>query len=225
VRVSGHFLWDGKPQVPAEVLTQPVLALESADRDLSLGFPQSPFVPLGGQAPPAPVPFTIEGVLPGRYLIGVSVVAAGYSIEGADWRGLDLLSSPLAITGDADVSGVVVRLTSKASSVSGVVRDTSGRPTSGGSVIVFPASPEAWVAIGFTANRFRLAPTDVNGVYAHTQLPPGDYLIAAISPADRARWIDPQFLSAAAATATRLRIGAGATIAQDLQTTRTGAGR
>jgi hypothetical protein len=159
-------------------------------------------------------------VLPGRYLIGTAVgaaLSAGFSLEGAEWRGRDLLSSPLEVSGDADITGVVVRVTSKPTSVSGTVRDANGTPATSGSVIVFPASPAAWEAVGFTARRFRSAPITPGGAYLHRELPPGDYLVAAISDADRMKWLNRDFLSAAAASATRLRIDSGTTIAQDLR--------
>jgi hypothetical protein len=158
-------------------------------------------------------------------VIGVQIGAVGFSIEGADWRNVDLLSSPLAVSGTADVTGVVIRLTSKTTRVSGVVRESSGTAFASGSVIVFPASPETWTAIGFTARRFRSAPVDPNGAYAHTQLPPGDYFITFVSTADRAHWTDPKFLAAAAKTATRLRVEPGATIALDLRAVETGGRR
>src|SRR6185503_12952920 len=70
VSVSGYFLWDGQPNAPSGLTAAPRIGLESADGDLSLGFPESGFSRLSGQAP-SPLPFTIDGVLPGRYLLGM----------------------------------------------------------------------------------------------------------------------------------------------------------
>lgn len=217
VRVSGLVLWDGRQEAPAGLPAAPMIGLEPADGDLSLGFPQSGFVSLSGQAPPTPITFAIDGVLPGRYLLGTTLLAGSFSIEGAEWRGRDLLSSPLEVSGDGEVSGVVVRFTTKTSRLSGTVRDTNGAPATSGSVIVFPASPAAWDAIGFTARRFASVPVGAGGVYVHTQLPPGDYLVSAISAADRSKWLDREFLSTAASAAARVRIEPGAMLAQDLR--------
>ena len=217
VRVSGHFLWDGQPAAPSSVTSAPMVGLESADGDLSLGFPQSAFARLSGEAASSPVPFTIEGVLPGRYLMGAILVTGGFTLEGAEWRGRDLLSTPLDVTGENPVTGVVVRLTTKKTSVSGTVRDGSGAAATGGSVIAFPVSPAAWETIGFRGRRFASAPIAAGGSYVLTQLPPGEYLVTVIPAADRARWLTRDFLLAAAAGATRVRIEPGATLMQDLR--------
>jgi hypothetical protein len=97
------------------------------------------------------------------------------------------------------------------------VRDANGAPAASGAVIVFPASTEAWESIGFSARRFASVPIGAGGVYAHTQLPPGDYLVSAIAAADRARWLDREFLSSAARAAVRVEIAPGGIATQDLR--------
>jgi hypothetical protein len=216
VRVSGHFLWDGQPDAPAGMSALPRIGLESADGDLTLGFPGSAFATLSGQAPPSPVPFAIEGVLPGRYLLGNLLTVTGFSVEKAEWRGRDILSSPLEVSGESDVTGVVVRLTSKPATLRGAVHDANGAPATSGLVIAFPTSPAAWDFVGFTARRFVSAPIAPGGAYVLTQLPPGEYLLSAISAEDGAGWLNRDFLSAAAATATRVKVESGA-ITQDLR--------
>jgi hypothetical protein len=214
VRVSGHFLWDGRPGGPEGAFV-PRVGLESADGDLLRGFPQSAFSRYEGSTP-SPVPFVVEGVLPGRYLLGAAL-AGGLSLEAAEYRGRDLLTTPIEVAGDADITGVVVRLTSRPTRISGTVLDASGAPATSGAVIVFPASESAWETMGTRAWRFRSVPLGARGSYLLTQLPPGDYLVAAISAPDRARWLEREFLSAAAATATRVRVDPGVAIVQDLR--------
>jgi hypothetical protein len=215
VRVSGHFLWDGQSDRP-DGLVIPMVGLEPADGDLSRGFPQSPS---RRDDTGSPVPFTIDGVLPGRYLMGVTLVTRDFTLEAAEWRGRDLLSSPLEVSGDADITGVVVHLTSRPTRVSGTVLDASGTPAAWGAVIVFPASESAWETRGFRARRFRSVPIGGRGAYVITQLPPGEYLVTAIPASDRARWLEREFLSTAAATATRVRVESGAAIAVDVRMT------
>jgi hypothetical protein len=215
VRVSGHYLWDGRQEAP-EGLLIPMVSLEPADGDLSRGFPQSPFTRDGKGTP---VPFTIEGVLPGRYLMGGALVTGGFSLEGAEWRGRDLLTTPLEVSGETDITGVVVHLTSRPTRVSGTVLDASGAPATSGAVIVFPASESAWETMGLRARRFGSVPIGGGGAYVITQLPPGDYLMTAIPAPDRARWLEREYLSMAAATATRVSVESGAAIVQDVRMT------
>jgi hypothetical protein len=215
IRVSGHYLWDGQQDAPAGVF-RPLVALESVDGDLAIGFPASDFVPPTDDAP-SPMPFTIEGVLPGRYVVGRVQPPDGFALEGAEWRGRDVLSSPIEVGDDSAVTGLVVRVTSKPASTGGTVRDTNGVPATSGLVIAFPAASAAWDTVGLSAPRFRSAPIAAGGRYLLTQLPPGDYLVTAISAADRSRWLNREFLSSAAATATRIRVETGATMTQDLR--------
>jgi hypothetical protein len=215
VTVTGHYLWDGAEAPPNGVRTESLIRLEPADGDLSL-YVRGRTQPRGpNEVMPIPVPFTIAGVLPGRYVFG-SVSAGQFVVEAIEWRGRDLLTSPLEVEGDRDISGVVIRMSSKPTLVTGSVSTANG-PASTGVVVLFPATPSLWRNFGLTAMLFKTASIAATGSYNFSMLTPGDYFLAAVPDEDRNRWTDPDYLAAIAGLATRVSVSAGSTITQNLR--------
>lgn len=217
VTVSGHFLWDGSPDLPSGIQRGPLIRLEPASGDLSMGLPFGGLSrPPAGGPPPSPLPFSISRVLPGRYAVGGSLGASGYVVEAVDHGGRDLLTTPLVVEGGKDITGIVVRLTSKTSSLTGYVRNTNGSAADSGAVIFFPADRAAWQDYGLGAQRFKTATITSLGSYRAPALLPGEYFLAAVSDADRHRWTDPAFLQTLVPRATRITMAPGLNLTQDL---------
>jgi len=216
VKVSGHFLWDGSETPPESLRLQPPVRLEPADGDLSLGVRNRMNVRPDGQALPSPLPFELNGVLPGRYLLSY-VESGGFSLEGAEWNGRDLLAMPLEVDGSKDVTGVVIRLSSKRIALTGSVQDANGAPATTGAVLTFPASPALWRNFGLSANLFRTSTIVSDGTFRVDRLVPGEYLIVAVPDEDRSKWLDAEFLAGVAGFATRIRVEPGATISRNLR--------
>jgi hypothetical protein len=211
VKVSGTFLWDGVETPPAGV-SVPVVRLEAADGDLSLNLRSS-----GTSRPePGAAGFLIDGALPGRYLFP-SISLGTFSLEGIEWRGRDLITSPLEVEGDRDITGIVIKMSSKTNTVTGSVRDSSGAVALSGGVIVFPASQTLWRNFGLSATLFRTGSVLADGTYKFTRLVPGEYLIAAVPDEDRSKWVDPEYLESISGAATRIQVLPGATVTQNLR--------
>lgn len=220
ITVSGHYLWDGAEAPAMGTRVEPSVRLEPADGDLSLVVrartsPRGP-----NEVMPVPIPLTIEGVLPGSYVFG-SVSAGTYSLESIEWRGRDLLTSPLEVEGDRDITGVVIKVSSKPTSVTGSVSTATG-PATTGAVVVFPATPGLWRNFGLSAMLFRTGSIAANGTYSFSQLVPGEYLLAAVPDEDRMKWTDPDYLASIAGVATRVTVAPGAKVTQSLRMTRGG---
>ncbi len=216
VTISGHFVWDGSATPPAGTRFLPSVRAESSDGNLALG------LPFGGISPPADPaavswPFTISSVLPGRYVFASSSISTDFVLEAIELGGRDLLTSPLEVTGDSDIAGVVVRLTSKKSSVTGFVRTSAASTAINGAVIFFPVDRAHWKDYGLSASRFATTAVTASGSYRAPFLPPGDYYAAAVPDADRPRFLDPEFLATLVAHASRIRVSPGSQINQDLQ--------
>ena len=60
---------------------------------------------------------------------------------------------------------------------------------------------------------------DQNGKYQIRGLPPGDYYVAAIDPAEPGEWFEPAFLDQQRASAARLTLGDGDVKSQDFRLT------
>lgn len=216
VTVSGHYVWDGLEAPPDALRLQPFLRLEPADGDMSLGVKTRTSLRTAGAALPSPVPFTLEGVMPGRYVVS-QTETVGYGLERIEWNGRDLLTSPLDVDGSKDIDGIVVRMTSKRITVSGSVRDADGRVATSGAVLTFPASPALWRNIGLSAQLFRTSTIVSGGAYRVDGLVPGEYLLVAVPDADRKKWVDPDFLASVAGMASRIRVEPGSVVTQELR--------
>ena len=211
VKVSGHFLWDDSETPPTGVSTTSV-RLEPADGDLSRMLRSTVVRNLDQR----PVQFTVDGALPGRYLFP-AISSGSFSLESIEWRGRDLIASPLEVEGDRDITGIVIRMSSKTNTITGSVRDASGAVTSSGAVLVFPAASSLWRNFGLSAILFRTTSLAADGTFRLTRLVPGEYLIAAVSDEDRSKWVDPDYLSSISGAATRIQVTPGATVTQNLR--------
>lgn len=220
VSVSGHFEWDGSETPPAGVPSPPMVRIEPADGDVNLGiifaFPPRP---APGAAPPTRFTFTLENVLPGRYVLSELIGGATFTLAGAEWNGRDILASGLEVSGERDVTGVVLKMAAGRSFITGAVRAANGEPASDVLVVSFPIAPAEWPYTGISAVRFRSAAVASDGTYRLPGVLPGEYFVAAIPVSERGRWLDPVALAALAPQATRVAVRVGATTTQDLRVT------
>ena len=214
VKVSGHFLFDGAEAPPSSTTLNPVARLEPVDGDMTLALRSR--VPVRGpaDAPLVPLPLSIEGVAPGRYFFG-GISAGQYSVESIAWNDRDVLVTPLEVE-DKDVTGVVIRMTSKPATVTGTVRDASG-PATTGAVIAFPAAPAQWRDFGMSAMLFRTSAIAADGAFRLERMIPGEYLLAAVPDEDRNKWLDPDYLASIAGSSTRVRVTPASTTSQSLR--------
>lgn len=154
--------------------------------------------------------FTITGVIPGRYILRAGGGVMKSSIVG----GQDTLDFPLEFTGERDINDAVLTVTDRFSELSGVLTDAAGKPAVDFAIVVAPADPRFWLP---GARRVMLTRPDTSGRYAFRSLPPGDYMIAAVTDLDQGGQYDPEFLKAVAGGSVRVSIGEGARVAQDLR--------
>src|SRR5579862_4768290 len=190
----------------AEGVTPPpyvFLLAEPANGDPSLGFPgvREPVQTRSGSGT-AGMPFAIEGLMAGTYLLTLnnpnfapmSVMSAGRDVRETGFDGS--LSH--------DFNDVIVTLTNKFAEVSGNVRGDHGPAAA--AVIAFPADRERWTNYGLTPLRLMSAAAGSNGTYELPRLVEGDYFLIAVDPAQSSAWVDPAFLAAAAPHATRVSV-------------------
>ena len=148
VTVSGEVVWDGPPGTyvnPASGQTYPALPgvrLEPAAGDARL-FPT--WTGLGG--PPATQQFSVTGLRAGEYVIRPSC-SPGTTVVRIVANGQDVTTRTID-TSSGDISGVVVTMTTKATTISGSVRDVT-EPGQRTSVVAFPVEKRQWSRYGLT---------------------------------------------------------------------------
>jgi hypothetical protein len=161
--------------------------------------------------------FKTAGHPPGQYTIAVGRGGGRGSptIRSITVGGRDITNTPLELR-NADVVDVVIKMSDRVGSVSGVVRTAGGQAASTATTIVFPADYRALVANGLTGGRVLNVAASRSGAYAANGLTPGEYLIAAVDDAEVSDNQDSAFFDALARGATRITIGDAEKKVQDL---------
>ncbi len=205
---SGRYAWEG----PRRTTPGGVVMAQPANGAASLG------VVVAQSDSKDPDSFTIQGLLPGRYVLTATpvMIAQGARVKSVVCGDRDYVSSVIDTTSQADFPGCLVTLTSVVTEVSGTVRDGQNRVTREAAVLMFPAESAQWADIGLTPARVKCLQVASDGSYRFRTLPAGDYLAIAIPLTAMEDWLDPQFFQRAAAAATRVRLDWGVVAAQNL---------
>jgi protocatechuate 3,4-dioxygenase beta subunit len=142
---------------------------------------------------------------------------------GGDWivksvtvDGRDITAEVMDLTGTSAVSGVVITLTDKMSSVTGLVRGRDGQTVRNYVVVLLPRdSMEAAVA----SRWIRTARADSNGRFQLRRILPGRYVAAAVDYIEPAQQHAPEFQQRIRRGARELTVGEGQALTLDLTLT------
>jgi hypothetical protein len=202
-RVSGRLEFEGTADRPAgAALTGIRINLDPADgsrlTDDGLAF-QAGHPDEDGR-------FNTMGVPPGRYVLRVNP-PGGWFVKGAFVGGIDLADVPFELAA-RDLSAVVITLTDRPASLSGVVRSSQG-PDPDAIVLAYPTDAAGWASRGALPRRMRTARAQKDGTYIMTGLAAGEYNIVAVHENEFPDWQDPALLDALARVARQVRVGDG----------------
>jgi len=177
--------------------------------------------------------FTLTGVPGGRYRLVSTSPAAGTAAE--TWQlksikagGRDIADTEIELRTGQPLDDVVITFTDQISEISGRLLDASNAPVSDLLMMLFPVDRTLWTNAGSRRFRGPVQPSS-DGVFRFTALPPGEYLLAAVTEAEPADMADPAFLEQVAAASIRITLREGEKKVQDVRTgtspaTRTGSG-
>lgn len=158
--------------------------------------------------------FILDSVLPGSHMI--RTINAGL-LKSITWSERDYTDTPLEVAAGKNITGVVITITDKTTTISGSITDATGQPATTAGVVVFPAERAQWRNFGSQPRRIRYIPASTAGVFGLRNLPPGDYFAVAIDDSHSDRWHDPAFLESAARVASRFSLDWGAGTVVDLK--------
>ena len=149
--------------------------------------------------------FSITGVTPGRY--GITAQGGqGFNTKSAMALGRDALEFPFKVKGGEGVSGIQVTLSDKSTQLSGTLQDSSGKPTSDYTIIVFATDNRFWIP---QSRRIKQTRPGTNGTYTISGLPAGDYRLAAVTDVEPGEWFDPAFLEQLRSASTPIALAEG----------------
>ena len=194
VTMSGRIVYDVRNP---ETRPVPVISIEPATGDLSLGQPRAV-----RDVDDDPSYFFIDGILPGSYLL--KVMTSG-TLKSVKWGDKDYTDTPIEV-GGGKITGVIVTVTDRLTTLAGTIRDRAGQLASNSGVVIFPVDRAQWKNFGNQPSRIRYVAGSTTGSYSVRGLPAGDYLIVGIDDGSASRWQDPAFFEAAARVATRFSI-------------------
>ena len=128
--------------------------------------------------------------------------------------GLDSLDFPFVIGPNMNIADAVVTFADRTTELSGTLQDASGTATSDYSIIVFPSDKQYWQP---QSRRIQSARPGTDGRFTMRNLPPGDYMIVAVTDVEPGEWFDPAFLAELSRASMRVTLQDGEKKTQDLR--------
>jgi hypothetical protein len=204
---KGRLVFDGASAPPKNTsAVRVVLIPPGAGGNLSAG-------PPGGQVS-ADGTFTFSNVTPGPYRIAVLGSSGdNWTLKSATGNGRDAWDAWLQV-GPGENLDFVVTYTDRPSEIAGTLRDEKGQPLPEHFIVAFPADKALWIA---GSKRMRAVRPGTDGQFSIAGLPPGDYLLAALTDVEPGEWNDRAFLELLVPAGIKVSIGEGEKKKQDLQ--------
>jgi protocatechuate 3,4-dioxygenase beta subunit len=218
--VTGRLVFDASVLTPPADLTQAQLSLTarkvdgvSTSRTITI---LTVTLPVTNAKAAADGTFELKGLMPGSYVLGAQLPGGlgpkAWWLRSALVDGRDLLDETIDL-GPADLSNVVVTLSDRHTELSGVLSRADGRPAPDFVVVAFPENRALWSS----PRRLMHVRPSTDGRFVFADLPPGTYLVAALTDLDEEAWRTDEFLSAVAPSGIKVTIGEGEKKRQDLR--------
>ena len=188
--------------------------------------------------------FTIMGVVPGRYTLTANVPpgagraggpagapgaggatattgAGGTTPPAGQWflksavaSGRDMLDFALDVEPNQEVAGAIITFGDKSQEVSGIIQDSTGKPTADYTIIIYPSDNRYWLP---QSRRIQSSRPGTDGRFTFRNLPPGDYRLTAVTDVEPGDWFNPDFLSQLANASIPLALTEGEKKTQDIK--------
>ncbi|MGE3509105.1 MAG: carboxypeptidase regulatory-like domain-containing protein [Vicinamibacterales bacterium] len=148
--------------------------------------------------------FTLDGVAAGGHWLRTQT-PRGWTVKSIVVEGRDVTDVPVELRSGQRMT-LAVTFTDQLSEITGLIRDTQGNPLTDYTVLAFADDASRW----YPQSRFIMtARPDQTGRYQLRGLPPGEYLLAIVDPAEANEWYEPAFLDQQRSGAVRLQLAEG----------------
>jgi hypothetical protein len=157
--------------------------------------------------------FTLDSVPAGSRLIRAQS-PRGWMLTSVNVDGREMVDTPLEVRSGQHVDGISLLFTDKLSEINGTLTDEQGTPVTEYTVLAFPTDSTLWRP---QTRQIMTTRPDQNGRFQLRGLPPGEYFLVAVDPAEQGEWFEPAFLNEHRSGARRLTVGEGDIKAQDFR--------
>jgi carboxypeptidase family protein len=156
--------------------------------------------------------FTLAGVSAGPHLIRPGGNMRGWSLKSVTIGGRDVTDTPIEIRAGQTLANVAIVFTDALTEISGTITNTQGAPVPDYTVLAFPTDATLWRP---QARQIMTARPDQTGKFRIRGLPPGEYYLATVDPAEQGEWFEPAYLDDHRAGAARVTLSDGDVKTQD----------
>jgi len=158
--------------------------------------------------------FTLDGVPAGSHLVRSNGNARGWMLQSVQIDGRDVTDTAIALRSGQSVSGVSIVFTDKLTEINGIVTTDQGVPVPDLTVLAFTTDPALWRP---QSRQIMTARPDQTGKFRIRGLPPGDYYLTTVDPAEQGEWFEASYLDDHRAGAARITLSDGDTKTHDFK--------
>jgi hypothetical protein len=149
--------------------------------------------------------FTFKAI-PGPRVLRVNGLPRGVAVKSI-WLGdADVTDTPFEVKAGDVPSPIRIVLTAETATVSGVVKDGSGKPLAGARVVIFGDNEQLW---GTRSRVILTTETRADGSYEIASVIPGAYYVVAASFLESLAWTDAAVLHQLALGTDVVNVAAG----------------
>jgi hypothetical protein len=159
--------------------------------------------------PAADGTFTLQGMIPGTYWIGLTIGGASgapapFAAASITIGSRDITDRPLPIAYGMPAEPVAITVTDQMPELSGHIMFADGKPATDYYVVAVAADQRYWL---WSGRRIKSARPDANGRYVFANLPAGTYRIAATTDLENSDLSDRSFLEQILAVSAEVAVG------------------
>lgn len=159
--------------------------------------------------------FEASGIAGERRFQFATGLPSGWMVKSAFHGSVEITDKPLIVT--EDVEGIVITLTRRTGSITGIVTNAAGKPVSDCTVVIFP--DDAAQGPPHSQRYVRALRPGEDGKFSVQSLPATTYLVIALDALEPGDEYDPELLEQLRPQATRAVVGWGDTSTVPLRIT------
>jgi hypothetical protein len=158
--------------------------------------------------------FTLSGLEAGAHLVRPQGTPRGWMLKSVTVNGRDITDAPIELRSGQKLTGVSILFTDRLTEVNGTIADDRDNPITEYTMLAFPTDESLWRPL---SRHIMTTRPDQNGKYQIRGLPPGEYYLVAVDPAEQGEWFEPSYLSAHRTGASRFALVEGDVKTQDFK--------